>query len=344
MATLDIFHGDAFTTLQLTAAVEKVPFQPSVILDLDIFTPMPIRTKALAVEERTGVLTLIPTTPRGSPPPQRTQERRKMRYFDVPRIAKEDTLYADEIQSIREFGQESELMQVQMEVARRLSGPTGLIADVGYTWENMALGAIGGILLDADASPLYNWFDEFEIAQPAEVAFDLNNASPVAGALVLKCTAVVRGIMRAAQGAATMSTEIYAMCGDAFWDALVNHPDVRTTFLNWQAAEDLRNGRAFQSMRFGGINWFNYRGSDDGTTVGVGTAKVKFFPVKAPGVFQVAYSPAETFEWVNTPGKPIYVVPIIDKDRNMWWKQEVYSYPLFICTRPGVLWSGRQGT
>ena len=345
MASLDIFHQDAFSTLQLTTAVEKVPFLPSMIRSLEIFTEQPIRTKALAIEERTGVLTLIPTSARGGPPAQRTTERRKLRYFDVPRIAKEDTIYADEIHGIREFGMESELMQVQAEVARRLSGPTGLLADVEYTWENMALGAIGGQVVDADGSTvIYNYFDEFQITQPAEIAFDLNAASPVAGALVLKCNTVVRGVVRASQGAFLPTSEVYSMCGDGFWDALINHPDVRTTYLNWQEAKDLRRGQAFESMRFGGINWFNYRGSDDTTTVGVATTKAKFFPVKAPGVFQQAMAPAETFEWVNTLGKPVYIIPVIDKDRNMWWKQEVYSYPLFICTRPGVLYSGRQGT
>lgn len=345
MASLDIFHQDAFTALQLTAAVEKVPFQPGYLTGLNLFDPMPIRTKALAVEERAGVLNLIQTSPRGAPLSERTTERRKMRYFDVPRIAKEDTLYADELQSIREFGQESELMQVQTEVARRLSGPTGLMREVEYTWENMALGAIGGLLMDADGTTaLYNYFDEFQITQPVEVAFDLNHVNPIPGALVIACTAVVRGMARAAQGAFLPSTEIYAMAGDSFWDSLVTHSDVRTTYLNWQQAEDLRKGQAFESMRFGGINWFNYRGSDDTTTVGVATTKVKFFPRGAPGIFRKAMAPAETFDFVNTPGKPMYVLPIMDRDRNAWWKQEVYSYPLYICTRPGVLFSGRQGT
>jgi hypothetical protein len=51
----------------------------------------------------------------------------------------------------------------------------------------------------------------------------------------------------------------------------------------------------------------------------------------------------ESFDFVNTPGKDMYVLPIFDRDRNMWWRQEVYSYPLFICKRPEVLYSGRAG-
>jgi hypothetical protein len=37
------------------------------------------------------------------------------------------------------------------------------------------------------------------------------------------------------------------------------------------------------------------------------------------------------------------VIPIFDRDRNMWWRVEVFSYPLFICKRPETLASGRRG-
>jgi hypothetical protein len=149
---------------------------------------------------------------------------------------------------------------------------------------------------------------------------------------------------RASQGAFTTSTRVVALCGDSFYDLLVNHPDVIRTYINWAAAADLRDGSqgaAFEAFSFSGITWLNYRGSDDTTTIAIATDKVKFFPVGAPGVFKVAYAPGESFEWVNTPGKPLYLIPIFDRDRNAWWKVEAYSYPLHICVRPEVLQSGR---
>ena len=36
----------------------------------------------------------------------------------------------------------------------------------------------------------------------------------------------------------------------------------------------------------------------------------------------------------------MYVIPIPDRERNMFWRQEVYSYPLFICKRPDTLRKG----
>ena len=96
-------------------------------------------------------------------------------------------------------------------------------------------------------------------------------------------------------------------------------------------------------MRFGGIDWFNYRGSDDTSTIAIPHDKVKFFPRNANGVFRRANAPAENFTYANTVGKEIYVQPIFDRGWNEWWRMEVTSYPLFICTRPEVRLTGRQG-
>lgn len=345
MASLDVFHQDAFTTIQLTAAVERLPFQPTGLGDLNIFEPNPIRTTALAVEQRQGQLIIVPFSERGQEGTQRDTEQREARYFKVPRIMHADTLYANEIQDIRAFGTESELMQVQAEVARRLNGPTGLTSNVEYTWEYHRLAAVQGLLLDADGSVRYDWFDEFDITPAAEIPFDLAAATPNSVRPIVN--AIRRTMARKSQGAFLPTTKVYALCGDEFYDQLTNHPDVIRTYLNWQAAADLRDdsqGGAFEAFNFAGVIWSNYRGSDDNTTLKIPDDKVKFFPVGAPGIFRVAYAPGESFQWVNTPGKPMYVIPIYDRDRDSFWKMEVYSYPLHICTRPEVLQTGRAGT
>lgn len=344
MASLDVFHQDIFSEIALTTAVEKYPYLPTGLGELALFNPNPIRTTALAVEQRQGKLVLIPFSERGEEGTQRQTEKRQARYFDVPRLMHSDTITAQEIQNIRAFGSESELMQIETEVARRINGPTGLTSNIEFTWEFQRLAAIQGQCLDADGSIKFDWFQEFGIKKPKTIVFNLKlNADGSANApakLRPQCNAIVREMARKSQGAFLPSTEVFALCGDDFWDALTNHPDVTRTYYNWAAAEELRKGQAFQAMRFGGINWFNYRGSDDTSTVAVPSNEVKFFPKGAPGIFEVAYAPGETFEWVNTPGKPVYVLPIFDVQRKMWWKVEVYSYPLHICNRPEVLQDG----
>jgi len=260
----------------------------------------------------------------------------------VPRIMHDDTIWADELQSIRAFGSETELMQLETEVARRLSGPTGLLSNIEYTWEYHRLAAVQGKLLNTDGSVYYDWYAQFNIPVPAEVPFNL--AAGAANSIRPICNGITRKMARAAQGSFRPTTRVFALAGDVFYDQFVNHPDVIRTFLFWSDARDIRGGNAggaFTAFEFGGITWLNYRGSDDNATIKIPDDKVKFFPVGAPGIFKRALAPAETFEWVNTPGKPVYVIPIPDRDRNAWWKMEAYSYPLHICTRPEVLQSGR---
>lgn len=341
MVSMDIFRADPFSMMSLTSTVQRIPYMPTQLGDLGMFTPNPIRTRALAVEERDGVLVIIPTSQRGAPVnSERTTEKRKMRYFEVPRLTQGDTILADEVAGIRDFGSETELMQVQVEVARRLSGPTGLVANIGYTKENMRLAAIQGVLLDADGSTLYNWYDEFGFAAPAAVHFNL--AANVVGSIRPLINQIVRAMYRAAKGAFPPGTRIGGLCGDSFYDLFTNHTDVVKTFLNWQDAALLRGsqGGAFTNFNFADVEWINYRGSDDNSTIKIADNQVKFFPINAPGVFEEARAPYESFQFVNTPGMEMYVQPIIDKDRDMWWRQEVYSYPLFICKRPEVLQSG----
>ena len=241
MAEIDVFHSDPFTMIELTAAVERNPFMPTGIGELDLFEPNPIRTRALAVEQRDGTLALIPTSPRGSPAVERVTEKRAARYFEVPRLRHADTICADEIQSVRAFGQETEVMQLQSEVARRLACPVGLQSNMEYTFEHMRLAAIQGQLLDADGSVLYDWFAQFGISQPTEIAFNLNASPVVDGSLRIQCNKVVRAMARASKGAFTTRTTVMGMCGDDFWDALVTHPDVTRTYFNWAAAAPAEN-------------------------------------------------------------------------------------------------------
>lgn len=351
MVSLDVFNQDPFRTIQLTAAVDKVPFQPRGLGGLGLFDDYPIYVDTAVVEERDGLLTVIPFSERGTPGLQRTTELRKARSFNVPRLRHEDTITAREVANIREFGTESVLMQVMTEMARRLAGPTGLLSNLEFTWEYHRLAAIQGFLLDANGSIVYDYFNEFGVTPPVEIGFNL--AANVEGSLRPICNEVVRGVARAAKGAFVLSSQIYAACGDLFWDQFSNHQDVTKTYVNWYQAQELRTGSAFattlfepeqlsfQSFYFNGIYWFNYRGSDDGTQIAIPSDKVKFFPRGAPGIFRRILSPGEAIDWVNQLGRPYYARVIPDIERNEYVKPEVSSYPLHICTRPAVLWSGR---
>ncbi|NCD17921.1 MAG: major capsid protein [Actinobacteria bacterium] len=331
MLTMDIFRSDPFSDVTLTEALNRAPYLPGFLGGMGIFEHEPVRTLTVAIEKLEDRLSVIPTSPRGAPVTRREGDKRDIRDFRTVRIAKGDTIYAHEIQDVRAFGSQSELMQLQDEMARRLRS---LRNDVMLTHENMMLGAIQGKVLDADGTVIQNWFTEWKIPEPAEVDFELDDA---ATDVRKKCAGVIRSIARASGGAFTMSTQVHCLASDEFYDALTSHANVRAAYLNWTAAADLRENNAFESFRFGGVTFHNYRGTDDNSTVATAANKAHFFPVGAPGIFKVAYSPGEDFDYAKTPGKPWYVKSIPDKDRNTKVDLEVYSYPLHICTHPAVL-------
>lgn len=331
MASMDIFNDDAFSMVQLTQALEKTDYLPQTLGEMNIFEPDPVRTLSVAIEKRENVLSLIQTTARGAPMEEVDRSLRDIRDFRTVRIAKGDTINADEIQSIRAFGSETEFMAVQSEVATRMSK---IRNDMELTHENMRLTAVQGILTDADGATIKNWFTEWGITQATEIDFALGTATTLVRG---KCQEVIRNMRRASRGAWTPSTQVHALCDDAFFDALIDHALVRDTFLNWAAATEVRTNQAFETFPYGGIFFHNYRGTDDNSTVAIATDKAKFFPVNAPGVFKVAYSPAETFDFVNTPGQEVYAMIVPDRDRNAFVRVEEYSYPLHICTRPEML-------
>lgn len=339
MADIALFSGDGFTEQELTVALENVPYVPNWLGSLNLFTPKPITTKAVAIESRDNQLTLIQTSPRGAPISQRANENRKVRWFGTIRLAHGDRLEASEIQDIRAFGSTTELENLQTEALRRL---VAVRRNVLLTHENHMLGAVQGIVLDADGtSVIENWFTQFNVSQPNEINFTFSTATAAAGTIRNLCSQVIRQMARAATGSWVDGvTYPVGLCSDSFFDALVGNAETRATYLNQQEAKDLRAQTAFQSFSYGGILFVNYRGTDDNSTIAVPDEKCKFFPVNAQDVFQVAMSPGESFEMANRPGEKFYAITVPDLQRNAWVDLEVYSYPLYICTKPLMLQRG----
>ncbi len=343
----NVFRSDAFSGLTLTGQVNKYPYIPSFLGQLDLFEDRPLYTTSFQLNERDGALTLIPTTPRGSSPVHRQNDYRKARYFSVPRISFDDTIQSEEIQNmISEFGSDQIFATMQEEVARRTTGPTGLTSSMEYTWEYHRLGAIQGILYDAPpvgggpAPVLENWFTAFGITPNPEVVFDL--AAELPNTIRPICNQIIRTMRVAAKGAWIDGvTEVHALCGHGFFDLFTNHVDVTKTYLNWTAATELRKDATYTGYNFNGINWHDYRGSDDGTSIAVPNNKAWLFLRKSPGTFLRAFAPGEGFPNVNKKGLPMYVFRSLDMtEKQAWVNYELQSNPLHVCTRPETLVTG----
>ena len=239
MASMDIFEGDAFSIIELTRALENIPFKPATLSGSGLFGDRGVRSRTVVIESRDGTLSLIPFSERGSAYDQQVAERRDVRAFVCRQFKKQDVIWASEIQGIRAFGSESEAQQVQVEVARRLRR---LRTDAEATFEYHLLNGIQGLVKDPkDGATVVNYFTEFAITPATEVDFDLDNASPASGALRKRCQALIEDVEASMGGLATGAVQLRAECGSAFFADLVAHKEVRETYLNTAAAADLRS-------------------------------------------------------------------------------------------------------
>ena len=238
MLTMDAFRADAFAAVSLTAAVDKMSYTPELLGQIPgLFTPRPVRTTAIWIEERSNGPALILTQPRSAPPKVRGAEIRDARSFIAKALGESARIMADELQGIRAFGSETEMKQLMTEVARR---QFLIKKDFELTKENWRLTCLQGALLDADGSTIYNWNSEFNQPQASEVNWDLQNASPASGIIRQMCNQTIRHVKRKLQGVGGPNVKVAAICGDEFWDAFTAHVEVRQTFLNWTAAAELR--------------------------------------------------------------------------------------------------------
>lgn len=355
MEIMDLFRDDAFGMVSMTAAVNLQPYQPDFLGSLGIFTPAPIRTIDAAVAKTdAGNLRIIPTTERGAPPVEQTTPGQSVQSFRTPRIAIGDTITVAELQGILAraamMGINFDLVLQDMasEVAYRIDGPNGMRAKVEATKERMRLGALQGQVLDQDDSVIYDWPTLLGASLPAEIDFNLDAASPVPGVLTTAIRQLERSILRAAKAGNNTRASVLALCGDAFFDAFVTHPDVMASYQTFIALQSARLNnpsadiRAFSVFNYADIDWVNYRGTDDNTTIKLDTNKVKFVVRNVPGLFQEVLAPAEFEPFYNQPGLPIYSLLLQDPSgRRAYVRAEMYSYPMYICTRPETLFRGK---
>ena len=342
MATMDVFtKSDAFSTIELSSMVERMDYNPQMLGTMNIFDTRPVRQRRIYVDRRTFELELVPFSERGDAPDQNERYERDAINFDIPRLATQDTVWAHEVAGLRESGTENELMTVQREVARRLME---MRQNIEYTEEYLRLAAIQGRVFDpADGSTVYNYHTEFNVTAQTDVNFALTTDTTD---VITICNQVVRTIQRAAKGGWVPGrSRVEALVGDAFWDALVTHPNVVQYYTNWNAAQGLRmDSEAFGSFMFGGIMFHNYRGSDDNSEVAIPTNDARFFITGGNGVFVKAMAPADEFmNFVNTPGQSMYAVQELDerfRGNPRFVKYHMYSFPLYYCQRPGTLIRG----
>lgn len=334
----DIFNQNAWGAVEVQEEiVERVDFKPQLLGELGLFSPIYSRSRTIAIAERNGSMTLIPTSANGEPPVELVPKGANLRKMDAVRLAKGSTIYAIELAGLLALPFDEQTVEVADEVTSRTRQ---IKDDLELTWEHMRFGAVQGKVLDADGELLVDWYDFWGIDEPTEIDFELDDPETD---VRKKCRDLKRAMQKAAKGAWTPSTKVGSLTGDAFFDMLVNHAQIKETKLGTEKASALEGIEGYSSIEIEGIVFINYRGTDDDTTIAIDSEKARFFPMGARGAFQVGWAPASEFKpYLNKRGREFYGLVLEDKSgRDEWDRVELYSYPLFICTRPEMLLRGK---
>ena len=343
MPGLNVFDQDAFGVIALTDAINNIPFVPGRAGQVIDWGERGATTTTIMIEQVDGALKLLNPTPRGGNGESKGKDKRVARALLIPHYQYDDGINADEVQSVRAFGSETEVQSVQGLVNQRLSDAVSLVLDP--TLEYQRIGAIKGVILNADGTTLYDLFSEFGVTQESEIDFDLDNASPASGALRKACAGAARLVADNMGGVGY--TGLHSFCGSAFFDDLLAHSEVRASYTGTDMAKVLRDGyvlpngqKVYGAFEFGGIVWENYRGKN-GSAQMVDTNKCHIFPTGTPGLFRTVYAPADYVETVNTVGLPRYAKQWLSQNGKRI-EMEAQSNPLSYCTRPKVLLKGKR--
>jgi hypothetical protein len=280
-----------------------------------------------------GVLNLLPTQPVGAPGTQGTMGKRKVRSFVIPHIPHEDAVLPEEVQGIRAFGSETELDALSNLMAQKLQT---MRAKHAITLEHLRMGALKGVILDADGSTLYNLYTEFGIT-PKTVSFALTSGTTEVLSKVLE---VKRHIEDNLKG--EFMTGILCLCSQGFYDAFTTHAKVKEAFMYFQRNQQLGNDYR-TGFTFGGVTFEEYRGQATDAAGNVrkfiADDEAHFFPLGTASTFRTYHAPADFNETANTLGLPLYAKQGPRKfGRGTDLHTQQNSLPL--CARPEVLVRG----
>ncbi len=323
--------ADLLTASTLTKPINALPKPSTVLGDKKIFKVIPIKTLTVTIESINGKLVLVSNTDRRGDPDQKGNNKRKRRTFEIPHLPKGATILPDEL-NVQSFGGNADQTPEQSKVIN--DKLQGLKNDIEATKEFHRVGAISGIILDADGtSVIYNLFDEFGVQQKnINIQFSVDTTDIRQQVLDGK-----RHAQKQLGGA--IVREWVAYCSSSYFDKYTSHKGVKEAYANWQAAQDRLGGDMRTGFSHAGVTWIEYEvevmSAEGKPTKFIPDGKARLVPI-TDDLFATYLAPANYNEAVNTLGLEMYAKA---EERRMGkgWDLEAQSNPLSVCTAPDAL-------
>lgn len=285
---------DVFKLGNLTASINIVPSVPSRLAPL--FSIKRQSTTTVLVDEQAGRLSLVPAGDRRGPGSPVEGSRRAARTFTTIHLPTTSSVLAEDNQGLRGFGSEDAAAPLITLVNDRLQEMKNNLA---ATREHLRIGAIKGLILDADGTTVIeNLYTAFGVAQQT-VAMDFaTNTTPRTKLMEAKRKA------EEALGNSALITGWFCVASPSFFDTLVESEKVKSIWEGWQASQDRNGGDVRKGFVFGEVEFVDYSAKVGGHAfIPDGEA---FLIPRVPGLLVEAIAPANYSETVNTLGLEYY--------------------------------------
>lgn len=313
-------YREYFTREELVRALAKASFTPGLLGSLGLFETMPLSSTIFAVEEQVKdagrVLTAMP---RGAPRQQTRLDKRKVHTFVVAdQYGDEGAVMADEVLGARAAGVSGAREVVENRRARVVAK---LRRTIDRTHERLRMNCL--------LSPATT---EFGAAASGVVIAVQSDATKLRQEIFNKLTLPIE-----AELDGLTHTGIRVLCSDGYWSDLIEAKSIKETYLNYQAAAELR-GAVAESFVFGGVTWERYRGTSD---CKIPDNEARAIPTGVSDVFWQCFAPNDTIESVGSGalGQPYYMgsKPIVDSQGTKGYEISIASHARMLCGRPKVI-------
>ncbi|ELJ8564063.1 major capsid protein [Vibrio cholerae] len=315
-------ESEKFTISELTAAINNVTVPRTRLAELKLFEEKGISTTSVKIEYKDGQIQLVQDVPRGDDGEPLEDPERKLITFDAIHLPVPGSVFADEIQNSRAFGEEDELESLQdvidekLEVARQ---------SIDITIEYFRFGAIFGKVYNKKGKVVLDLFKEFDIKESdGESTIDFNKD------LVTQMLDVKRESEKHIKGAKAKAHRVF--CRPAFFNEMLKNESFYKAFERYNNGEalreDVRRGVSWQ-----GAFWEEYDekfGDKDPMPEKYGAVMI---PEGKSGLFLTRFAPANYDETVNTKGLPYYTRSE-PKKFGKGVDLESQSNPINVCTNP----------
>lgn len=315
--------ADLFTSTSLTGTIQKLPWVPTKIGASGLFSPKPVRSTSITIDEREGKLSLVANASRRDNGPAVSTKKTKTRTFTTTHLPQRGTVLAEDYQGLRDFGSEDSVKAISSVVNDRMQS---LKDNIAVTREWQRIGAIRGKILDADATVIVDLYSDFEVPQKTINMSLVGNTAP---------NNKIREALRAMDAAtgALLVTKRRAYCSATFFDALVENAVVKEPYANYQGAQDRLGGDTRSGFVHCGVEYIEYTATISGQAF-IPDGEAYLFPV-AQGIFIEAFAPANYSETINTMGLDIYAKSkALDFDKG--YDIEAQSNPLALNLLPAA--------